>query len=100
MVQVQCDQIVEAQALILSQNNFNKAISTNIVTRRGTETQEPPRPVWYQEEQDRKAKEIQRMVQGENDLVDPQDDIDLEEQRKQKETSRENIKDDTENQDI
>jgi hypothetical protein len=33
MVQVQCDQIAKAQALILSQDDFSKAISTNIVTR-------------------------------------------------------------------
>jgi hypothetical protein len=33
MVQVQCDQIAKAQALILSQKDFSKAISTNIVTR-------------------------------------------------------------------
>ena len=50
MVQVQCDQIAKAQALILSQKDFSKAISTNVVTRRGTETQEPTGPVWYQEE--------------------------------------------------
>ena len=36
MVQVQCDQIAKAQALILSQKDFSKAISTNVVTRRGT----------------------------------------------------------------
>lgn len=36
MVQVQCDQIAQAQALILSQKDFSKAISTNVVTRRGT----------------------------------------------------------------
>jgi hypothetical protein len=43
--------------------------------------------VWYQEEQARKAKEMERMTQEENDLVDPQDDIDLEERRKKKEAS-------------
>jgi predicted metalloenzyme YecM len=62
MVQVQCDQIGKAQALILSQKDFSKYISTNIVTRRGTETQELPGPVWYQEEQARKAKQIERMT--------------------------------------
>ena len=39
------------------------------------------------------------MTQEENDLVDPQDDIDLEERRKKKEASKENTEDDTENQD-
>jgi hypothetical protein len=50
MVQVQCDQIAKAQALILSQKDFSKAIPTNVVTRRGTETQEPTGPAWYQKE--------------------------------------------------
>jgi hypothetical protein len=99
MVQVQCDQIAKAQALILSQNDFSKAISTNVVTRRGTATQEPAGPAWYQEEQARKAKELERMSQEEKDLVDPQDDIDLEEHRKKKEASKENLEEDTENQD-
>lgn len=44
--------------------------------------QEPTCPAWYQEEQARKAKELERMSQEENDLVDLQDDIDYEEQRK------------------
>ena len=79
MVQVQCDQIAKAQALILSQKDFSKAISTNVVTRRGTETHEPTGLVWYQEEHARKAKEVERMIQEDNDLVDPQDDIDLKE---------------------
>jgi hypothetical protein len=38
MVQVQCDQIAKAQALILSQKDFSKGISTNNVTRRGAKT--------------------------------------------------------------
>jgi hypothetical protein len=38
MVKVQCDQIAKAQAMILRQKDFSKAISINIVTRRGTET--------------------------------------------------------------
>jgi hypothetical protein len=46
--------------------------------------QEPTGPVWYQEEQARKAKELERMTQEKNDLIDPQDDIDLEERRKKK----------------
>ena len=82
MIQIQCDQIAKAQATILSQKDFSATISTNIVTRRGTETQEPEGPPWYQEEQVRKKKEVQKMAQEESDLVDSQDDIDLEEQRK------------------
>jgi hypothetical protein len=39
------------------------------------------------------------MTQEENDLVDPQDDIDLEEQRKKSQASKENTEDDTESQD-
>jgi hypothetical protein len=39
------------------------------------------------------------MTQEENNLVDPQDDIDLEERRKKKQASRENLEEDTENQD-
>jgi hypothetical protein len=81
MVQVQCDQIAKSQALILSQKDFSKAISNNVVTRRGTEMQEPTGPIWYQEEHAHKAKQLERMTQEENDLVDPHDDIDLEERR-------------------
>jgi hypothetical protein len=44
MVQVQCDKIAKAQALILSQKDFSKAISTNVITRRGREMQEPAGP--------------------------------------------------------
>jgi hypothetical protein len=43
------------------------------------QTQEPTYPVWYQEEQARKAEELEGMIQEENDLVDPQVDIDFEE---------------------
>jgi uncharacterized protein (UPF0210 family) len=38
MVQVQCDQIAKAQALILSQKYFSKSIPTNVITKRGTKT--------------------------------------------------------------
>jgi hypothetical protein len=89
MVQVQCDQIDKAHALILSQKGFSKAISTNVITRRGTETQEPAGPAWYQEEQARKAKELERMSHEETDIVDPQDDVDYEEQRKKRKKPRE-----------
>jgi hypothetical protein len=95
MVQVQCDQIAKAQDLIVSQKDFSKAIATNVVTRQGTETHEPTGPSWYQEEQACKAKELEGMSQEEKDLVDRHDDMDYEEQRKQKETSRE---ENTENQ--
>ena len=49
MVKTQCEQINDTQTLILNQGNFN-IVSTNIVTRRGTEAQEPQGPPWYQEE--------------------------------------------------
>ena len=47
MVKIQCDQIAENQALILSQDD--KTIFTNTVTRQGTKTKEPLGPPWYQE---------------------------------------------------
>ena len=44
MVRIQCDQIAATQSLILQQNNSSKTVSANIVTRRGTETQDPVGP--------------------------------------------------------
>ena len=57
MVRIQCDQIAATQSLILQQNNFNKTVSANIVTRRGTETQDPVGPPWYEEEKSHKEKD-------------------------------------------
>jgi hypothetical protein len=94
MVKTQCDQIAATQSLILQQNNFNRTVSTNIVTRRGTETQDPVGRPWFEEERAEKEKEKQKMSQEEEDLIDPQDDIELEAQReKEKPTSEENDED-------
>ena len=65
MVKIQCDQIAETQALILSQDDFDKTIFTNTVTRQDTKTKEPLGPPWYQEEQAWKARETQEMTQEE-----------------------------------
>jgi hypothetical protein len=78
MVKTQCDQIAATQSLILEQGNFNRVVSTNIVTRRGTITKGLEGPDWYKEEQTQKEKEMQEMSQEEEDLVDPQDDAELE----------------------
>src|SRR3954470_5921471 len=89
IIKTQCDQIIETQNLILNQINLG-TISTNIVTRRGTETQEPQGPPWYQAEYACKARETQEMSQQEENLVDPHDDIDYEAQKKRLRLPRHN----------
>ena len=57
MIQTQCEKIVVAQHLILEQAKKKKSVATNVVTRRGSETQGPKGPDWYEEEQAQKRRE-------------------------------------------
>jgi hypothetical protein len=84
MMHTQCGQIAYTQSRILEQKKYSKTVCASVTTRGGKETQDPPGPSWYQEEQAQRKKYELRMSQ-ENDLVDPQDDIELEAQRKRKE---------------
>jgi hypothetical protein len=70
MVQTQCEQIAKTQALLLEQGSPYKAISTNIVTRRGTTTKDPVGPPWWEVQKAQRAKDMQEMTQ-EEDLADP-----------------------------
>ena len=77
MIQTQFEQIAVAQRLIIKQAMRNKSVATNVVTRRGSETQGPRGPDWYEEEQAQKRRETQEMSQEDENLVDPQDDLEL-----------------------
>ena len=77
MVSTQCEQIAKTRSLVLDQANFKGTIVADIVTRRGSQVQRPKGPDWYEEEQARKRMDTQEMSQEEEDLVDPQDDIEL-----------------------
>jgi len=83
MIQTQFEQIAVAQRLTLKQAMKKKLVATNVVTRRGLETQGPRGPDWYEEEQAQKRKETKEMSQGDENLVDPQDDIELNARRQE-----------------
>jgi FKBP-type peptidyl-prolyl cis-trans isomerase len=77
-----------------------RTVSSNVVTRVGCQVHGPPRSKWWAEEQAQKEKDTQEMSQEEENLVDPQDDIELQAREKEKLQAKEVQEKETEEEEL